>query len=101
MIRGSRKRMTIIQLKRHIDRRFAKMNRELRGGATKDDLEALELRIEARMNVRFGEVERRLDSLNEKMDSAFKRLAEAITQRDLVFDEHEQRIRDLEGLTGS
>ena len=79
--------MTIVQLKRHIDRKFA----------TKKDLMALE----TRMNLGFADVSRRLDSLNAKMDSMFKQLARTIQQKDRLFDEHEERIRDLEALTGS
>ena len=105
--------MTIAQLKRHVDRRFANTRRELQRFATKDDLRRFatkkDLRrfatkedfsgLETRMNAGFGEVARRFDSLNAKMESMFKSLKEAIADRDRLFDEHEARIRDLEAGT--
>jgi hypothetical protein len=114
--------MTIAQLKRHMDRRFANTRRELQRFATKDDLRRFatkkdlrrfatkeDLRrfatkedfsgLETRMNAGFGEVARRFDSLNAKMESMVKPLKEAIADRDRLFDEHEARIRDLEAGT--
>jgi len=116
MRRPAAKPMTIVQLKRHMDRRFAIVNGRLH--ATKDDVSALN----GRMDHSFAEVLRRLDSLNDQMDSLFKstnarmdRLIAAtndrldqrfneldlkITQRGQFFDVFEKRISDLEAGTG-
>lgn len=142
MIPRPRKRMTIAQLKRHMDRRFSNTRRELQRSATKNDLRRFatkkdlqrfatkedvrrfaskqDLRrfatkkdlqrfatkddfrgLEMRMNTGFGEVTRRFESLDSKMDSLFSSLKEAIAERDRLFDEHEVRIRDLEAGTAS
>jgi hypothetical protein len=120
MIRSrSRKRMTIAQLKRHVDRRFADTRKQIERCATKDDLQRFATKddlqrfatkddlqrfatkddlaaLESRMNARLGDVTSGLDGLNAKMDGMFKSLTDATAARDRIFDEHEERIRDLE-----
>ena len=116
MRRPAAKPMTIVQLKRHMDRRFAIINGRLH--ATKDDVSALN----GRMDHSFAEVLRRLDSLNDKMDSLFKstnarmdrliaatndrldqrfnELDSKIVERDRIFTAFERRIQDLEAGAG-
>ena len=93
MIRRSQKRMTLVSLKRHMDRRFAATasKKDLERFATKDDLATLETRMDAR----FGQVMRRLESLDEKIDS----VRGAIPTHRMLLDEHERRLQDLEALT--
>jgi hypothetical protein len=117
MISPPRKRMTIAQLKRHMDRRFANTRKELRRSATKDDLRRFATKKDLErfatkedleryatkedLAIGFGEVARRLDSLNAKMDSISKSLNQAIIDRDRIFDDHELRLRDIEARTAS
>ena len=111
MIRRSRKRMTIVQLKRHIDRRFATKNElqqlrnDLQRFATKDDLQRFATKddltaFEGRMNARFDDMtrqfERQFESLNAKIDGFFKFARDRIAHHDRVGDEHEKRLQDLE-----
>src|SRR5712691_1866001 len=99
MIRSrSRKRMTIAQLKRHVDRRFADTRKQIERCATKDDLQRFATKdnlaaLETRMNATLGDVTSGLDGLNAKMDGMFKSLTDATAARDRIFDEHEERIR--------
>jgi len=101
--------MTLASLKRHIDRRFATKNdlrrfatkKDLRRFATKKDLERFATRddmgkLETRMDARFGEMRRRFDSLNAKIDSVLDFARGRIEHHKSVLDEHENRLRDLE-----
>ena len=111
MIRPSRKRMTLAGLKRHIDRRFATKaylrrfatkedlrqfatkkdlrrfatKKNLQRFATKDDLTALETRMDAR----FGQMMRRFDSLDAKIDAGLKFAGDGIRHHRMLLDEHE------------
>ena len=99
MIRRPKKRMTLAGLKRHMDRRFDRLERtkadkadvrrfatkrylqqhfatkdDLKRFATKDDFARCATRddlarLEGTVDARFGEVARQLDSLNAKIDS--------------------------------
>ena len=110
--------MTLASLKRHIDRRFATKDdlrrfatkddlrrfatkKDLRRFATKKDLERFATRddmgkLETRMDARFGEMMRRFDSLNAKIDSVLEFARGGIQHHKKVLDEHENRLRDLE-----
>lgn len=120
--------MTVAQLKQHLDRRFDHLERtkadksdlarfvtkddlkaELKRFATKDDLKA-ELkrfttkddvnRLATRTDYQFGEVFRRLDSLNDKIDSLTGVVRDNRDLFDRVSDEYGHRIADLEHDSG-
>ena len=108
--------MTLVSLKRHIDRKFATKKdlrrfatkndlrrfapkRDLRGFATKDDLAALEARLEARMDVRVGQMMRQCESMGAKFDAVSRSMRDRIDSHKMVLDEHERRLQDIERLT--
>ena len=93
--------MTVAQLKRHMDRRFDRLDRRK---ANKSDLRRLAMKndmalIEARIDMRLGEVARQFDSVKEKIDSILTYVRGEIQQHTQVLDEHENRILDLQNET--
>ncbi len=56
-------------------------------------------RLKERMDRRFNAVDKRLDSLSEKLDAIQLGLTREYRHHGKVLDEHEKRIKDLE--TGS
>ena len=119
--------MTLQQLKRHMDRRFDRLQRtkadksdlkrfatkgqirrlrkDLARCATKDDLKRYATKddlaqLETKMDMRFAEMNRRFDSLNDKMDVVLRRLAEYTRHNEMIFVEHDLRLKDLEQRVG-
>ena len=97
--------MTIAQLKRHIDRRFADTRKQLQRCATKEDLRRFATKddltaSEARMNARLGDmtrqVERQFESLGAKFNGFSRFARERIDLYNTVLDEHDERLKDLE-----
>ena len=86
--------MTLVSLKRHIDRKFA-TKKDLRRFATKGDLAALE----ARLDRRFGEMMRQFESMGAKFDSVSRSMGQRIDGHKMVLDEHERRLQDIERST--
>ena len=86
--------MTLVSLKRHIDRKFA-TKVDLRRFATKDDLAALE----RRMDVRFGQMMRQFESMGAKFDAVSRSMRDRINGHEMVLDEHERRLQDIERST--
>ena len=78
-------------LKRELARypRKADLKRELEAYATKEE-----------MRMQFAEVYRRFDSLNDKIDSALRRLDAVYDTRGRVLTEHDKRLKDLEQPVG-
>jgi hypothetical protein len=115
MIRRPRTRMTVAQLKRHMDRRFDHLDRtmvdksDLAGFATKDDLKRFatkddlkryatkdDLRNELKRFATKAEMDRGFASLNAKLDSMMSMIRINCDVLDRVAEEHDRRISDLE-----
>ena len=99
--------MTIAQLKRHMDRRFDRLERtkadrkDLRGFATKPDLRRFATKRELKQM--RDELRRHFDVIAEAMfariDAALDGIRanqERMAHHDVVLDEHERRIAHLE-----
>jgi hypothetical protein len=71
--------MTIVQLKKQMDRRFR----------------AVDVRFKA-IDRRFDGVDRRFDSLEDKLDAMMRYLRSQLGHLTDVVDNHEQRIQELE-----
>lgn len=128
-MRGRDEPMTLDQLKRHMDRRFDRLQRtkanktdlrrfatkddlrafatkdDLRAFATKDDLRAFATkddlaRLERKVDGHYAEVTRQLQSLNDKIDSVLVMMKSNSRDEWKVLHEHEGRIQDLEGRVG-
>ncbi len=122
MMRRSGKRMTLVELKRHMDRRFDRLQRtkadkvDLQRFATKDDLRRFATKEDLRRFAtkddltRFAtkddfdslrrlvaDVMRKLDGLHGKVDSLVRLGNTRHTTYMDAFSEHEIRLRELEG----
>jgi hypothetical protein len=93
MIRRSRPRMTIAQLKQHMDRRFDRLQRTK---ANKVDL----VRTNDDTRAGFANVNRQLDSLNEKIDGILRAFSDKYNHHVNVLNGHNERISDLERQVG-
>jgi chromosome segregation ATPase len=103
-----RLRMTIAQLKKHMDARFARLNR--RFGPVDARLDSVDARLDSvdtRLDTLAGRVDRRFSSLNDKLDAIARRLStrldllthqadEGFRHHKRLSDEHEERLQDLE-----
>src|SRR5204863_5521332 len=104
MMRRSGKRMTLVELKRHMDRRFDRLQRTkadkadlqrfatkdgLKRFATKDDLESLKRLV--------GDVLRKVDGLHDKVDSLVRIGNDRYGVHQRALSDHEYRLRELEG----
>ena len=121
-MRRSGKRMTLVELKRHMDRRFDRLQRtkadkadlqrfatkddlkrfatkdELKRFATKDDLKGFATRDDFDSLRRLVvDVVRRLDSLHDKVDSLLRLGNKRYDFQQQVLGDHERRLRELEG----
>ena len=112
-MRRSGKRMTLVELKRHMDRRFDRLQRtkadkadlqrfatkdglkrfatkdDLKRFATKDDLESLRRLV--------GDVLRKVDGLHDKVDSLVRIGNDRYGVHQRALSDHEYRLRELEG----
>ncbi len=100
-------RMTLVALKKHLDAKFARIERHLRDNARRwaandrrweaNDRrwEANEHRWEA-SDRRAAKLESRFDSLEQKLESMINGLNTKYVHHDRVLGEHEARLRDLE-----
>ena len=120
MIRAPRKRMTIRQLKAHLDRRLNHIERtkadkadlrrlvtkryarrfatkeDLKRFATKDDLKQFATKEDLERYATRHELARQFESVNARLDAVINSIREEIRTHSLVLDEHEARLRDLE-----
>ena len=94
MIRRPQKRMTVKQLKQHVDRRFRRVDKRFADIDRRFD--AIDGRFEA-VDRRFGEVLRRLDSMNARVDFVITQLRDQYRHFNAIGSDHENRLRDLEG----
>ena len=127
--------MTLQQLKRHVDRRFDRLQRtkadkadltrfttksevrrlrkEIAARPTKDDLKRELERFAAkdalaqlatRVDANAAEMNRRFDSLNEKIDGLLRLMLDRFDQQEALIDrvyvEHGNRLADLERHVG-
>jgi hypothetical protein len=96
--------MTLVELKRHMDRRFDRLQRtkadkadlqrfatkdDLKRFATKDDLESLRRLV--------GDVLRKVDGLHDKVDSLVKIGNDRYGVHHRALSDHEYRLQELEG----
>ena len=85
MIRAPKRRMTIAQLKRHMDRRFAMTNKRLQRCATKEDLQRCATKEDLQRFATNATMDRQMGALDVKL-----------VDRDRIVDNHENRLCDLE-----
>jgi chaperonin cofactor prefoldin len=92
-----RLRMTVAHLKKQMDRRFTRLQREMNARFTGVDQRfvSVDQRFDA-VDLRFASLERHLESLGEKLDSIAKTLDNKIDKHFRAVHEHENRITDLE-----
>jgi len=96
--------MTLVELKRHMDRRFDRLQRTkadkadlqrfatkdgLKRFATKDDFESLRRLV--------GDVLRKVDGLHDKVDSLVRIGNDRYGVHQRALSDHEYRLRELEG----
>ena len=96
--------MTLVELKRHMDRRFDRLQRtkadkvDLQRFATKDDLKRFATKDDFDSLRRLVvDVVRRLDSLHDKVDSLLRLGNKRYDFQQQVLSDHERRLRELEG----
>lgn len=94
MIRNRSKRMTVVQLKQRMDRRFDSVDK--RFDVVEKRFDAVDQRF-ADADKRFAAIDRGLISIGDKLDSITRRLDGDIRDHRRIFDEHEERLKDLEG----
>jgi len=111
--------MTLEQFKRHMDRRFDRLQRtkadkaDLRRFATKDDLRRELARyatkddlaqLATRVDANAAEMNRRFDSLNDKIDSGLRAVLKGLKDlgelQQRMYAEHGSRLTDLEQRVG-
>jgi chromosome segregation ATPase len=98
-------RMTVAQLKKHMDNRFKTVERgmnrrfaavDARFAGVDGRLDAIDARLDrtdARMAAGF-------ESLDAKFDALFRLLKDKQDHHSKVVDDHEERLKDLERATG-
>jgi len=105
MIRAPPKRMTVAQLRTHMNRRLSRLE-----GRVNKRFRVVNARLDSldtRMGAQFADVNRRLDSLGEKLDaiargfnhridSVQRRLTPRVDLHWKILHEHEDRIEALE-----
>jgi flagellar capping protein FliD len=106
MIRGLR--MTVVQLKKRMDSRFTRLQRQMNARFSAVDVrfdsmdrrfESIDRRFESmeqRFDSRFATLERHLSSLGEKLDSIARGLNEKTDVHWAILHEHENRLKELE-----
>ena len=121
-MRRSGKRMTLVELKRHMDRRFDRLQRtkadkadlqcfatkdglkrfatkdDLKRFATKDDLKRFATKDDLESLRRLvGDVLRKVDGLHDKVDSLVRIGNDRYGVHQRALSDHEYRLRELEG----
>jgi hypothetical protein len=94
MIRRSRTPMTVLQLKRTMDRRFDRTDRSNRRRFTAVDAEIAELREEIRRSA--AETRRHMDMIAESIREDLRLFADAIGLHSERLNRHDTRIDRLE-----
>jgi len=122
MMRRSGKRMTLVELKRHMDRRFDRLQRTkadkadlqrfatkdgLKRFATKDDLKRFAIKDDLKrfatkddlesLRRLVGDVLRKVDGLHDKVDSLVRIGNDRYGVHQRALSDHEYRLRELEG----
>jgi hypothetical protein len=105
-------RMTVAQLKKHMDNRFKtverRMNRrfaavDARFTAVDGRLDAMDARFDA-IDARFDRTDARMavgfESLDAKFDALFRILKDEQDHHTRIVDDHEERLKDLERPSG-
>ncbi len=96
--------MTLVELKRHMDRRFDRLQRtkadkaDLQRFATKDDLKPFATKDDlASLRRLVGDVLRKVDGLHDKVDSLVRIGNDRYGVHQRALSDHEYRLRELEG----
>jgi hypothetical protein len=104
MMRPSRKPMTTAELKRHLDRRFDRLDRtkadkremNRRFDRVDRDFRRYTIEIKRHFDVIAERLEEKIAQIAEVVGSEITKLKQRVDHHDVVLDEHETRITAIE-----
>jgi hypothetical protein len=98
MMRAPQTRMTVVQLRKHVDGRFSRLNRKMSTRFKEVDarIRSLESTMEHRFEVLMREMNRGFESLGAKIDSLQRSTDHRLKPLEKVVDVHENRFKDMD-----